>query len=815
MLIPGIIGFQTLFFFFVFLFCLWLHHKWRNAVARKEEIRRLVDLVSKESALVEFEAVYEYSSFPKPHQCAVCFCPTTTRCSQCKSVHYCSGKCQIVHWRRGHKDQCRPLTTAMHLKLDSEFCERSSEKQSEMHVLRSELLANVSTNKQLGYSCTGRSETPSEDVLPDIPCSRASSEEMQETKLPPPKSNKTVTYVNSVSRPSKLNKVKPSYNGEAVDGDPQLPNGKVMSDDVRPAKSGNKKFMKKAALPEMLVTDSAKCKGSTSLSSLRLDSVTDDGEDDSQVIKGKHARSLSSNASGDHSRDASNGLKNSVWRKVQQLKMKQSHSHERIFPYELFEKLYSCDEELSPFGLRNCGNSCYANTVLQCLAFTRPLTSYFVRRKKEWCFICEFESLILKAREGESPLSPIRILSKIEKIGSHLGHGKEEDAHEFLRYAVDTMQSVCLKEAGALGVLAEETTLVGLTFGGYLRSKITCMKCFGKSERFERIMDLTVEIDGDIDTLEEALMQFTACEMLDGGNKYICSRCKSYVKAKKKLSLLEAPNILTIVLKRFQSGNFGKLNKSVRFPEVLDMAPYMCGKSDKSPQYSLYAVVVHRDMLNDTSTGHYVCYIKTSHGEWFGVNDSIVMPVELERVLLEEAYMLLYARHHPRAPSVLKSNVETYGVKLEKRNLEAVPSSLNTSKAKSKSKSHFPTADPSKPQLKHGKYPYRMTPDDSISNKLLEPDDWRFHLVDSSSESSSLFSWSDASSCSTASTKGSVKSEDFSDFLFGEAGPGWCGHGHCGLSSDAAAPPLYRNGDADLHRRKDSWRQPPPQNDWR
>lgn len=34
------------------------------------------------------------------------------------------------------------------------------------------------------------------------------------------------------------------------------------------------------------------------------------------------------------------------------------------------------------------------------------------------------------------------------------------------------MQSVCLKEAGTVGVLAEQTTLIGLTFGGYLRSKV-------------------------------------------------------------------------------------------------------------------------------------------------------------------------------------------------------------------------------------------------------------------------------------------------------------------------------------------------------
>lgn len=37
---------------------------------------------------------------------------------------------------------------------------------------------------------------------------------------------------------------------------------------------------------------------------------------------------------------------------------------------------------------------------------------------------------------------------------------------------VETMQSICLEEAGIAGQLDEESTLVGLTFGGYLRSKV-------------------------------------------------------------------------------------------------------------------------------------------------------------------------------------------------------------------------------------------------------------------------------------------------------------------------------------------------------
>lgn len=42
------------------------------------------------------------------------------------------------------------------------------------------------------------------------------------------------------------------------------------------------------------------------------------------------------------------------------------------------------------------------------------------------------------------------------------------------RHVVETMQSVCVMECGvdASDALKEQTNLVGLTFGGYLRSKV-------------------------------------------------------------------------------------------------------------------------------------------------------------------------------------------------------------------------------------------------------------------------------------------------------------------------------------------------------
>ncbi|TYI40402.1 hypothetical protein ES332_A02G159400v1 [Gossypium tomentosum] len=835
MLVSGSLGFDVVVLVSLLVVFLIIRHKLKNAAARKEEVTRLLEMVSHETAYVEAQATVEYGYYPK-FQCAVCFAPTTTRCSQCKSVRYCSGKCQIVHWRQGHKDECHPATDFAAKKrsgIQSYGCEveiafkKSFDPSSVVEngdgnlkprvdaiathsafapssssslagvspsCTSSESLVDVSPSRTLMSGHNDKlGRQLSDDIANGIPKSRASAKNMKEAISPSSESNNL----------SKLNKKKSSH--EEVEFRRQLTkSNNLMHDGAHPTKAAYNKSTG-AVSSEFLVTDASKKSNLTSLSASRPRTVISDREDDLLLDESKHFTTSSCSTSGNHSSSAagghsvhssnsglpaksnaaptlpqttSNGLKMSLRKVVQQIKTsKQSKSHlfgfgnegdkkhnyKIIFPYELFMELYSYDAvELCPFGLNNCGNSCYANAVLQCLAFTRPLTSYLVKglhskacRKKEWCFICEFECLILKAKEGESPLSPIQILSKIQKIGSNLGPGKEEDAHEFLRYAVDAMQSVCLKEARAAGPLAEETSLIGLTFGGYLHSKIKCMKCLGKSELYERMMDLTVEIDGDIGSLEEALAQFTAREILDGENKYHCIRCKSYVKASKKLTVLESPNILTIVLKRFQSGNFGKLNKSVQFPEVLDLAPYMSGSSSKAVIYNLYAVVVHLDVTDTAFSGHYVCYVKNFRGEWFRIDDSTVIPVSLERVLLERAYMLLYAR-----------------------NLEAVPCSQKTSK--SGSDSNFSKLDPSISQRKHKYHPPMQ----------------RISSADSSSESSSIFSGSDASSCSTTSTKDSSRSEDFSDYLFGEMGPEW--YNQNGISSETAASSSYHGFDTDL-----------------
>lgn len=350
-----------------------------------------------------------------------------------------------------------------------------------------------------------------------------------------------------------------------------------------------------------------------------------------------------------------------------------------LFSYDEFLKLFDWKHPgFPPCGLLNCGNSCFANVVLQCLASTRPLTAYLLekdhsrtctRKLEDWCFLCELQTHIQRVGQSSQPFSPTNILSRIPNIGGNLGYGSQEDAHEFMRFAIDTMQSICLDEHGGekyLDPSTQETTVIQHIFGGHLRSQVKCTKCNTVSNRYENMMDLTVEIHGDASdarSLEECLNQFTVSECLDGDNKYKCDGCNDYVKAWKRLTVHQAPNILTITLKRFQTGRFGKLNKRITFPEELDLSPYMSDDGDGTDLYSLYAVVVHVDMLNASYFGHYICYTKHC-GRWYMIDDGNVKVVDVDEVLSEGAYMLLYSRRTARKKpfatpkETMKKNIE-------------------------------------------------------------------------------------------------------------------------------------------------------------
>ncbi|KAL9253370.1 Ubiquitin carboxyl-terminal hydrolase 25-like protein [Drosera capensis] len=321
-----------------------------------------------------------------------------------------------------------------------------------------------------------------------------------------------------------------------------------------------------------------------------------------------------------------------------------------------------------PLGLKNLGNSCYINSVLQCLTFTPPLANFCLRFQHsihcdslgDHCTLCLLEKRIVRSLNVDFVTdAPSKIVKALNLFAESFLPGRQEDAHEFLRYVIDKCDSVCLRikklqeERGGRGG-GEGENVVKEIFGG-----VRCTLCGARSNKDDDMMDVSLGIAGN-NSVMDAMQKFFQAEDLDGGNKYGCEKCKKLVKAKKQLYILQAPNVLVLHLKRFVGGQ-EKTDKDIAFQEFMVLSSFMSKASqDPCPEYSLCGTIVH--VGKSANSGHYYAYIKDTVGKWYCCNDSDVTISTLQKVLSEKVYILFFTRsnrkpvpsHTPTVPKEAK-----------------------------------------------------------------------------------------------------------------------------------------------------------------
>ncbi|KAJ1975994.1 hypothetical protein H4R35_002893 [Dimargaris xerosporica] len=327
-----------------------------------------------------------------------------------------------------------------------------------------------------------------------------------------------------------------------------------------------------------------------------------------------------------------------------------------LFPKEGLSLVWDLIRPIGP-GLQNLGNTCFLNSVLQCLTYTPPLANYLLAqghttgcRANGFCMLCELERHIIRCFDSgqKGAICPKLIVSRLKLIAKHMRLGRQEDSHEFLRYVIDAMQNACLRSYDAkMDSHIKETSFVHGVFGGYLQSQIKCSVCHTDSNTFDPFLDLSLEIR-HCSSLQRALQVFTKPDVLNGKNQYRCEKCKRLVDAKKQMTIYQSPEVLTIQLKRFsyEHSMFGsKLSKPIEYPETLNLDPYISASqraSERHCQYRLYGVLVHSG--STCHSGHYYCYVKASSGVWYCMDDSMVSQASLATVLSRSAYLLFYVR---------------------------------------------------------------------------------------------------------------------------------------------------------------------------
>uniref|UniRef100_UPI00358EB3CF ubiquitin carboxyl-terminal hydrolase 17-like protein D n=1 Tax=Myxine glutinosa TaxID=7769 RepID=UPI00358EB3CF len=108
-------------------------------------------------------------------------------------------------------------------------------------------------------------------------------------------------------------------------------------------------------------------------------------------------------------------------------------------------------------------------------------------------------------------------------------------------------------------------------------------------------------------------------------------------------SIHDPPNVLTLVLKRFNKSVNGKIDKNVKFSKELDLRPYLTHPCKDKLIYKLYAAIVHTG--EDCTSGSYLSYVKGSNRAWYMKKNEDVKEVKITTVLKQKAYMLFYVRY--------------------------------------------------------------------------------------------------------------------------------------------------------------------------
>ncbi|XP_077119789.1 ubiquitin carboxyl-terminal hydrolase 50 isoform X2 [Ranitomeya variabilis] len=312
-------------------------------------------------------------------------------------------------------------------------------------------------------------------------------------------------------------------------------------------------------------------------------------------------------------------------------------------------------------GLRNLGNTCYMNAVVQCLSCTTTLVEYFfshqfekfvTREKKE--MVNAFANLMANMWFGKDQyVSPEDFLAVMYKVHPPFGKRAQQDAQELLIYTLNALHEDLTNKnktgsgnagsSSGIGGNASESLITRL-LQGVLRQNTTCLVCGNTSYKDDIFTVLSLPLASQDETsIQECLECFFQQVTLTSTNKIFCPFCKMKQNATLKVQIWKLPRILILHLKRFEykSHKKRKLQTSVDFPlNHLDLSPFLSSCNVKQQKYKLYAVVNH---FGELDIGHYTAFCKhPGTKEWNAFDDIRCSRISESMVQTSSAYILFY-----------------------------------------------------------------------------------------------------------------------------------------------------------------------------
>ncbi|XP_011189525.2 ubiquitin carboxyl-terminal hydrolase 8 isoform X1 [Zeugodacus cucurbitae] len=325
-------------------------------------------------------------------------------------------------------------------------------------------------------------------------------------------------------------------------------------------------------------------------------------------------------------------------------------------------------------GLKNLGNTCYMNSIIQCLSNTPQLTEYCITdkyknyisrsNKTKGHIVEEMAALIKVLWNGNYKCVASKDLRYVMGQYQQIFRGiEQQDSHEFLTILMDWLHSdlqtlyvpekprdnITPSEKAWLEFTKAKESLILHLFYGQIKSTVKCVDCNKESATYECFSNLSLELPSNANVcyLSQCMDMYFSGERIHGWN---CPNCKTKRDAVKKLDISKLPPVLVIHLKRFYAdteavGNsYKKKQNYVRFPlENLDMTPYIAKSESRSvtpKTYQLYGVSNHYGSME---SGHYTAFCKSgNYGRWFKFDDQVVTALDTSNVVSSAAYILFY-----------------------------------------------------------------------------------------------------------------------------------------------------------------------------
>ncbi|TPX43046.1 hypothetical protein SeMB42_g04876 [Synchytrium endobioticum] len=322
------------------------------------------------------------------------------------------------------------------------------------------------------------------------------------------------------------------------------------------------------------------------------------------------------------------------------------------------EMKWESSSSFASAGLKNLGNTCFMNSVIQCLSGTLPLATFFNGGKyrkhmnrentlgTKGHVTDQFATLIRTLwSQEEMVVAPTKFKETVGTYAPQFRGNEQQDAQEFLAFLLDALHED-LNDARSRRRLQpvdndddtellpddvassrswhryqqlNKSYIVDL-FQGQLRSRLECLTCHKTSTTFDSIMYLSLPIptakrNAHL-SLDDCLAKFHEEEVLQGSDAW-----RFY----------------------FQGHFRNKIETVVDFPlRDLDLArsiPRIQTRSDQ-PVYNLYAVANHFGGLNG---GHYTAMVRNGYrGEWYSFDDARVSRCDSRVVKSKAAYILFY-----------------------------------------------------------------------------------------------------------------------------------------------------------------------------